>query len=169
MEGSDDDEWFLYDGAQSDDVVAPDDLPWFGTPWPPYLPRPDGSWIGINRDNIMLCTPKGWRWVAARVFDLCERVPGVEIIALSQHRGRLLVRIGNRAAAVDDEEWQSVGDRFALGRLEAASERLCNETLKMCEVCGGPVSIPAGVPRPRTLCNIHVGGQRTTVDDDDSW
>jgi hypothetical protein len=165
----DDDDWFLDDAEQPHDQVDSQDLPWFGEPWPPYLPMPDGSWVGITRANIMLCTPLGWRWVAARVFDLCERVAAVEILALSQHRGRLLMRVGMRETLVDDGDWASGHQGFALSKLEGAIERLCDETLHMCEVCGGPVNIPAHVPRTRTLCGSHIDGKPITEDDDLPW
>ena len=161
MERDFSDEWFPYDDGDREphDGVDPEDMPWSGTPWPPYLPKPDGSWVGITRDNIMLCTPAGWRWVAARIFDLCERTPCAQIKALSQHQGRLLVRIGVHES-IGDELWLlDSKDQLEVMTLTKAVERLCGETLLMCEVCAGPVAMERNVPRDRTLCEDHLDGE----------
>lgn len=178
MERDFDDEWFPYEEGDREPTegVDPADLPWTGTPWPPYLPMPDGSWVGITRDNIMLCTPAGWRWVAARIFDLCERTSGAQIKALSQHQGRLLVRIGVHEA-IGGELWLlSSKDQLEVMTLAKAVERLCGETLLMCEVCGGPVELDRTTPRCRTLCEDHFEGRpiqdtdtQNTDDDFTDW
>lgn len=160
----DDAEWFFYEddgggeGNEHEELVDPDDRPWSGTPWPAYLPRPDGTFVGITRDNVLLCTPPGWRWVAIRIFQLCEGLPGTDITAYSHHEGRLLVHVALQWRHANGSSRRSEPDRRAFIRLQSSIERLCDETLLMCEVCGGPVpQLPTDI-RARTLCEEHYEG-----------
>lgn len=155
---TDDAEWFFDEGdeaAQDDELIHPDDRPWSGVPWPPYLPRPDGTFVGITRDNVLLCTPPGWRWVAIRIVQLCEGLPGTDIAAYSQHEGRLVVHVALQPQSAYGSSRRSESDRRAFIRLQASIERICDETLLMCEECGGPVPQLPGEFRRRTLCEDH--------------
>jgi hypothetical protein len=155
---ADDAEWFFEEGderGEHEELVHPDDLPWAGVPWPPYLPRRDGTFVGITLDNVLLCTPQGWRWVAIRIVQLCEGLPGTDITAYSHHEGRLLVHVTLQSRHANGSSRRSEQDRRAFIRLQASIERLCDETLLMCEVCGGPVPQPPMEFRKRTLCEDH--------------
>jgi hypothetical protein len=132
------------------------DQPWSGTPWPPYLPLPNGQWAPYTRDNAKLCVNTGWHELVDAAFDICDAVapvlPGrVSITALAKSEGRLFIRTSYPAC-----QWTLRSAVILLG-VRAALEELADESRSTCEVCGCGVDCLNPARATLGLCEKHAG------------
>lgn len=91
---------------------------------------------GIDKDELLAAL-------------LSTAMPDIAPAACRAYAGSLQSQHANGSSRRSEQ------DRRAFIRLQSSIERLCDETLLMCEVCGGPVPQPPMEFRKRTLCEDH--------------
>jgi hypothetical protein len=131
----------------------PLDLPWYGCPWPPYLPFPTGDLLPISPSGAKLLVGPGWAAMIDKAFQSLSGLAdyGVEIVGVMHYHGALLLSLGTPRR--EDRDVDPVV-RYALDGLAQEFERLVYESLLICEVCGVAGGRSDGAVT-RTLCHSH--------------
>jgi hypothetical protein len=145
------------DGPDAPDVPQeagdPFDLPWYGSPWPPYLPYPTGDLLPISPAGAKLLVGPGWSRLIDKAFQSLSGLAdyGVEIVGVMHYHGALLLGLGTPRR---EEADRNPVVRYALDGLAQEFEGLVYESLLICEVCGGAGGRSEGSVT-RTLCAAH--------------
>jgi hypothetical protein len=139
--------------ARSAGRPDPLDLPWYGTPWPPYLPKPGGALPVWTREGARLCVGPGWLRLVNRAFDIIDPVAhgGVQILSLMHYRGALLIRAG--VPDTPDDVLDAV-TRYVIEGVAHDLELLSYQSMLTCEVCGD-AGDPGQGADARALCREH--------------
>jgi hypothetical protein len=154
-----------FDAGDSD----PLDQPWYGVPWPPYLPTPEGQLLELTSEGAKLCVGPGWFSLVDRAFAQLKRFSAysIRITGVMHIRGALVLNAVARERTADDTPFPVA---CALEEMAFELDQISYESATTCEVCGDAVGFGgAGGLVERTMCIDHSLAYATGVNEQCMW